>query len=77
MRSSSVIDPAKDADGLHPTNLGRLVLNVNSRLGVTPLPCTPRGVIQLLERNDVRSQGQHVVTSSVAASRSAVHSGCC
>ena len=44
------IDPAKDADGLHPTNLGRLVLNVNSPI-TTPLPCTPRGVIELLVRN--------------------------
>ena len=34
------IDPAKDADGLHPTNLGRLVLNVNGRID-SPLPCTP------------------------------------
>ena len=45
------IDPAKDADGLHPTNLGRLVLNVNAPIH-TPLPCTPRGVIELLLRND-------------------------
>ena len=44
------IDPAKDADGLHPTNLGRLVLNVNTPI-TTPLPCTPRGVIELLTRN--------------------------
>ena len=38
------IDPKKDADGLHPTNLGKLVLNVNDPID-TPLPCTPRGVI--------------------------------
>jgi methylenetetrahydrofolate dehydrogenase (NADP+)/methenyltetrahydrofolate cyclohydrolase len=44
------IDPDKDADGLHPTNLGRLVLNVSGEI-TTPLPCTPRGVIELLERN--------------------------
>jgi hypothetical protein len=43
------IDPVKDADGLHPTNLGKLVLNVNSPIK-TPLPCTPRGVIELLIR---------------------------
>lgn len=54
------IDPAKDADGLHPTNLGRLVLNVNSPIH-TPLPCTPRGVIELLLRNDYDLQGTHVV----------------
>ena len=54
------IDPAKDADGLHPTNLGRLVLNVNSKIE-TPLPCTPRGVIELLLRNDYDLKGKHVV----------------
>ncbi|MCK2022427.1 bifunctional methylenetetrahydrofolate dehydrogenase/methenyltetrahydrofolate cyclohydrolase [Microbacterium sp. kSW2-24] len=54
------IDPAKDADGLHPTNLGRLVLNVNSPIR-TPLPCTPRGVIELLLRNDYDLKGKHVV----------------
>ncbi|QIG38427.1 bifunctional methylenetetrahydrofolate dehydrogenase/methenyltetrahydrofolate cyclohydrolase [Microbacterium sp. 4R-513] len=54
------IDPAKDADGLHPTNLGRLVLNVNSPI-TTPLPCTPRGVIELLVRNGYDLAGKHVV----------------
>lgn len=54
------IDPAKDADGLHPTNLGRLVLNVNSPIR-TPLPCTPRAVIDLLLRNDYDLRGKHVV----------------
>jgi methylenetetrahydrofolate dehydrogenase (NADP+)/methenyltetrahydrofolate cyclohydrolase len=54
------IDPAKDADGLHPTNLGRLVLNVNNPIH-TPLPCTPRGVIELLLRNDYDLTGKHVV----------------
>ena len=54
------IDPAKDADGLHPTNLGRLVLNVNSPI-TTPLPCTPRGVIELLVRNGYELAGKHVV----------------
>ncbi len=54
------IDPAKDADGLHPTNLGHLVLNVNGPI-TTPLPCTPRGVIELLLRNDVDLKGKHVV----------------
>jgi methylenetetrahydrofolate dehydrogenase (NADP+)/methenyltetrahydrofolate cyclohydrolase len=54
------IDPAKDADGLHPTNLGRLVLNVNEPIH-TPLPCTPRGVIELLQRNGYDLAGTHVV----------------
>ncbi|HLP23569.1 MAG TPA: bifunctional methylenetetrahydrofolate dehydrogenase/methenyltetrahydrofolate cyclohydrolase [Microbacteriaceae bacterium] len=54
------IDPAKDADGLHPTNLGRLVLNVNEPI-TTPLPCTPRAVIELLRRNGFELAGKHVV----------------
>lgn len=54
------IDPDKDADGLHPTNLGRLVLNINEPIS-SPLPCTPRGVIELLLRNDYDLKGKHVV----------------
>ncbi|MGO1958301.1 MAG: bifunctional methylenetetrahydrofolate dehydrogenase/methenyltetrahydrofolate cyclohydrolase [Canibacter sp.] len=54
------INPEKDADGLHPTNLGRLVLNVNQEIN-SPLPCTPRGVIELVERNGIHWQGKHVV----------------
>src|SRR5690606_6728829 len=54
------IDPIKDADGLHPTNRGKLVLNVNSPIN-TPLPCTPRGVIELLVRNGYDLNGKHVV----------------
>ena len=54
------IDPAKDADGLHPTNLGRLMLNVNREI-TTPLPCTPRGVIELMLRNGIELAGKHVV----------------
>ncbi|HYY19455.1 MAG TPA: bifunctional methylenetetrahydrofolate dehydrogenase/methenyltetrahydrofolate cyclohydrolase [Streptosporangiaceae bacterium] len=50
------IDPAKDADGLHPTNLGRLVL-----MDPAPLPCTPRGIVHLLRRFDVEIAGAHVV----------------
>lgn len=50
------IDPAKDADGLHPTNLGRLVLGKSA-----PLPCTPRGIVHLLRRYDVQIAGAHVV----------------
>ncbi len=50
------IDPAKDADGLHPTNLGWLVLGEPA-----PLPCTPRGIVELLRRHDVEIAGAHVV----------------
>jgi len=50
------IDPAKDADGLHPTNLGRLVLGIPA-----PLPCTPRGIVELLRRYDVPLKGAEVV----------------
>jgi methylenetetrahydrofolate dehydrogenase (NADP+)/methenyltetrahydrofolate cyclohydrolase len=46
------IDPAKDADGLHPTNLGRLVLGEPA-----PLPCTPRGIVELLRRFEVPIDG--------------------
>ncbi|MCH5642199.1 MULTISPECIES: bifunctional methylenetetrahydrofolate dehydrogenase/methenyltetrahydrofolate cyclohydrolase [unclassified Gordonia (in: high G+C Gram-positive bacteria)] len=49
------IDPEKDADGLHPINLGRLVLGKESTL-----PCTPRGVIHLLRRYDIPIAGARV-----------------
>lgn len=55
-----LVDPAKDADGLHPTNLGRLVLNVNRPI-TSPLPCTPRGVIELMLRHDIDIRGKDVV----------------
>ncbi|GAA1048051.1 bifunctional methylenetetrahydrofolate dehydrogenase/methenyltetrahydrofolate cyclohydrolase [Arthrobacter russicus] len=54
------IDPAKDADGLHPVNLGRLVLNVNGEID-SPLPCTPVGTIELMQRNGIELAGKHVV----------------
>jgi methylenetetrahydrofolate dehydrogenase (NADP+)/methenyltetrahydrofolate cyclohydrolase len=54
-----LIDPAKDADGLHPTNLGRLVLGVDGQLH-SPLPCTPAGIVEMLRRYDVPIAGQHV-----------------
>lgn len=54
------IDPAKDADGLHPTNLGRLVLRVNEPV-TSPLPCTPRGILELLGRYGIGVNGAHVV----------------
>jgi methylenetetrahydrofolate dehydrogenase (NADP+)/methenyltetrahydrofolate cyclohydrolase len=55
-----LVDPAKDADGLHPTNLGRLVLNVNRPI-TSPLPCTPRGVIELMLRHGIDIRGKDVV----------------
>jgi methylenetetrahydrofolate dehydrogenase (NADP+)/methenyltetrahydrofolate cyclohydrolase len=55
-----LIDPAKDADGLHPTNLGRLVLGVDGELD-SPLPCTPAGVVEMLRRYDVPIAGKHAV----------------
>ena len=51
-----LLDPDKDADGLHPRNLGRLVLGRPS-----PLPCTPRGIVELLRRHDVPLAGAEVV----------------
>lgn len=51
-----LVDPDKDADGLHPLNLGRLVLGSTG-----PLPCTPRGVVELLRRYEVPLDGAHVV----------------
>ena len=50
------IDPAKDADGLHPMNLGRLVAGYEA-----PLPCTPRGIVELLNHYNVPLNGAEVV----------------
>jgi methylenetetrahydrofolate dehydrogenase (NADP+)/methenyltetrahydrofolate cyclohydrolase len=55
-RVLELMDPDKDADGLHPVNLGRLVLGVPA-----PLPCTPRGIVELLRRYDVPLRGAEVV----------------
>ncbi|MEY2849518.1 MAG: hypothetical protein RI885_2185 [Actinomycetota bacterium] len=55
-----LMDPAKDADGLHPTNLGRLVLGVGGALD-SPLPCTPAGIVEMLRRYDVPIAGSRVV----------------
>ena len=55
-----LIDPSKDADGLHPTNLGRLVLGIEGELD-SPLPCTPAGIVELLRRYDVPIVGRRVV----------------
>lgn len=54
------IDPNKDADGLHPMNLGRLVLGVDGELS-SPLPCTPAGIVELLRRYEVPIAGRHMV----------------
>lgn len=54
-----MIDPAKDADGMHPYNLGELVLHVDGDI-TTPLPCTPRGVLALLDHYGIDLNGKHV-----------------
>lgn len=54
-----LIDPAKDADGLHPINLGKLVLGVNGELD-SPLPCTPAGIVELLNRYEIPTRGVEV-----------------
>ena len=55
-RVLELMDPGKDADGLHPMNLGRLVLGIPA-----PLPCTPAGIVELLRRYEVPINGAHVV----------------
>jgi methylenetetrahydrofolate dehydrogenase (NADP+) / methenyltetrahydrofolate cyclohydrolase len=55
-RALLAVDPAKDVDGLHPVNLGRLVLGTPG-----PLPCTPAGIVELLHAYDVPVEGSHVV----------------
>lgn len=55
-RVLELMDPAKDADGLHPMNLGRLVLGTDA-----PLPCTPRGIVELLRAYEVPIDGAHAV----------------
>ncbi|MEY5023332.1 MAG: hypothetical protein RL569_245 [Actinomycetota bacterium] len=54
-----LMDPAKDADGLHPINLGRLVMNVSGEM-TSPLPCTPNGIVELLKRYQVPTNGAEV-----------------
>lgn len=55
-----LMDPDKDADGLHPVNLGRLVLGVSAEI-TSPLPCTPAGIVEMLQRYGVEISGKHVV----------------
>ncbi|MGO1514245.1 bifunctional 5,10-methylenetetrahydrofolate dehydrogenase/5,10-methenyltetrahydrofolate cyclohydrolase [Agrococcus casei] len=54
-----LMDPGKDADGLHPFNLGKLVLGVSGQLE-TPLPATPHGVVQMAQRSGIELAGKHV-----------------
>ena len=54
-----LVDPAKDADGLHPINLGKLVMNVSGEMK-SPLPCTPSGIVELLGRYGVETRGKEV-----------------
>jgi methylenetetrahydrofolate dehydrogenase (NADP+)/methenyltetrahydrofolate cyclohydrolase len=54
-----LIDPEKDADGLHPINLGKLVMNVSGEM-TSPLPCTPAGIVELLRRHGVPTSGAEV-----------------
>jgi methylenetetrahydrofolate dehydrogenase (NADP+)/methenyltetrahydrofolate cyclohydrolase len=54
-----LMDPNKDADALHPRNLGRLVLRVNQEID-SPLPCTPAGIVELLRRYDIETKGTEV-----------------
>jgi len=55
-----LIDPAKDADGLHPVNLGKLVLAGSGEI-TSPLPCTPNGIVELLTRYNIPISGADVV----------------
>jgi methylenetetrahydrofolate dehydrogenase (NADP+)/methenyltetrahydrofolate cyclohydrolase len=55
-RALLAVDPEKDVDGLHPVNLGRLVMGAPG-----PLPCTPAGIVELLHAYDVPVEGRHVV----------------
>lgn len=54
-----LMDPDKDADGLHPINLGKLVMNVSGEMR-SPLPCTPNGIVELLKRYEVPTAGKEV-----------------
>ncbi|RKY54435.1 MAG: bifunctional 5,10-methylene-tetrahydrofolate dehydrogenase/5,10-methylene-tetrahydrofolate cyclohydrolase [Candidatus Neomarinimicrobiota bacterium] len=56
MEILQAVDPDKDADGLHPTNMGRMLLGIDC-----PLPCTPHGIIMLLKYSKINTCGQHVV----------------
>ncbi len=70
-RVLELVDPAKDADGLHPSNLGQLVARVCGPM-TTPLPCTPHGVVEILARHGVDLAGAEVcvIGRSVIVGRS-------
>lgn len=55
----SSIDPAKDCDGMHPYNLGELVTHISGNI-TTPLPCTPRGILALLDEYGIELSGKEV-----------------
>ncbi|MCF2560986.1 bifunctional methylenetetrahydrofolate dehydrogenase/methenyltetrahydrofolate cyclohydrolase [Bifidobacterium boum] len=59
MSAIARIDPGKDVDGMHPYNLGELVLHTSGMIG-TPLPCTPRGVLALLDHYGIDLNGKEV-----------------
>ncbi|MGY8988473.1 MAG: bifunctional 5,10-methylenetetrahydrofolate dehydrogenase/5,10-methenyltetrahydrofolate cyclohydrolase [Flavobacteriales bacterium] len=56
MKVTEAIDPEKDVDGFHPSNIGRMVLNLP-----TYLPATPAGILELLKRYNVETSGKHCV----------------
>lgn len=56
MKILQAVDPDKDADGLHPANIGRMILGIEC-----PLPCTPHGILMLLKYSDIETTGMHVV----------------
>lgn len=59
IRLLSEIDPSKDADGLHPENLGKLVLNISGEME-TPMPCTPSGILELIRRFEIPTRSKKV-----------------
>lgn len=59
-RLLELIDPEKDADGLHPVNLGRLVLSGTMNIS-SPLPCTPSGILELCKRYGIETKGKRAV----------------
>ena len=56
MEILEAIDPEKDADGLHPVNMGKMMLGLTA-----PLPCTPHGILMMLKYSDIDPEGKHAV----------------
>ena len=81
MRVTEAIDPEKDVDGFHPSNIGRMVLNLP-----TYLPATPSGILELLKRYNVETSGKHCVVigrshivgspMSILMGRNSIHGNC-